>query len=200
MNWVFYHGWGFSKECWEEWAALLPKNHTAQFFDRGYFGEPNIPTLTQSIVIAHSYGLHQIQDFTHIKKLVIIGGFVQIHKYNYLKWLLKTLKTAPTTALEKFYLDCGLEKKIVGSLNTPLLIKDLLALNKHELDLSALLQIPEVLLLHGTADQIAPLEKALELHRLLPNSRLVTFESTHALPFVKAQECFNRVAYVFANL
>ncbi len=82
----------------------------------------------------------------------------------------------------------------VNKANLPLLIQDLNSLNNSILDIERLKIIPEILLLHGTEDQIAPLEKAIELQSLLPNSKLITLDGgTHALPIVNATECFQWV-------
>lgn len=196
MQWIFLHGWGFSKECWEGW-----RKPEASYLDRGYFRnqEPLYLSPADSIVIAHSYGLHHLPQevIPRIKKLVIIGGFVHIHtgvkSQRYLDRLLKKMTTDPEKALEQFYRDCGLEKKAAAP-NVSNLKRDLVALNNSVLDIGLLREIPEVLLLHGTADRIAPFEKAIELHNFLPNSKLFPFEGKpHALPMLNAAECLERI-------
>lgn len=192
MHLIFFHGWGFSRSCWKKWT--FSEEDTAHFFDRGYFGNPDSldqPALwkNESVVFTHSFGLHFLakKDLSQVKKLIVFGGFIHITTQKTTKdtisRLIKSLKKFPKLTLERFYQECGVEQEVQEAINLPLLIDDLMALKTKGLDVEALKQIPEILLVHGTDDRIAPLEKAIELHKLLSNSRLVTLENqSHALP------------------
>lgn len=181
MQWIFEHGWGFASDFFD------CARHSS---DRGYFGKPkkvDYHALLQEehIVITHSFGLHHLPPKAPIKRLVIIGGFCHIHTKGvksraYFAWLKNTLKNSPTQALQQFYQDCGVEKQAEENIDLPLLLADLEALNESVLDIAPLKQIEDVLIVHGTRDLIAPLEKGRELHQLLPGSRFMTYEGGHA--------------------
>lgn len=192
--WVYQHGWGLGSECWEGWPGVK--------WDRGYFGNAfSCPIPENALVVTHSFGLHLI-PLHSIKQLVIMSGFLHIHSdaktKAYLKWLLKALKKNPKSALHQFYLDCGVNKPVPGTLNLSLLLSDLERLNDETLDYSLLLQIPKILILHGVQDRIAKLDKAIELHNLLPQSKLVKFDQgDHALPMSLTKECQGMIQTLF---
>jgi pimeloyl-ACP methyl ester carboxylesterase len=79
------------------------------------------------------------------------------------------------------------------TLGTDRLVRDLDWLGQAEIRPQALDQIEKILFVQGTDDGIAPIEEAMELVDSTPQARLITFEQTGHLPFLR--DDFTRRVY-----
>lgn len=206
----FVHGWGCDGTVWHKWLPAINKNATYQIFDRGY-GEidgENISlsnTTSFKVLIAHSLGLHFIplEFFQRINVLVLISSFRHFHEKSLkgrlseqrISWMRRRLMTDPQALLQDFYSNCGWKQAKLphpDKIDRQLLCDDLTFLDKNQIDLAALQEIPLILLLHGARDQIVSAEHSQLMHKLLPNSKLFVHEQAeHALPLTHASWCMD---------
>lgn len=208
----FVHGWGCDSRLWDGWATFTKADAPVYKFDRGYFNGPEkVFSLAQSslskILITHSLGLHLIpvDAFKQIDLLVLISSFRYFHEEQAhekvskksIRLMKQRLLTDPQGLLDDFYLNCGLNKqraRHLSDLNSELLHDDLLFLDRNQINLAELLQVKQILLLHGACDRIVSLEHSKRLNKLLPNSKLLVNESAeHGLPATDAQWCINAI-------
>ena len=164
------------------------------------------PLAQPQIAVAHSFGLHLLaeQVLAGVRLLVVLGGFQAFHpeeeragrrSRRLVVRQRQRLASEPEALLADFYAQCFSPE--IGQRAVPLVIghqtlaADLERLDAQTLDLSPLRALPQILLLHGTEDQIVPVERAQELHRQLPKSRLQLIGgASHALPLTRASRCW----------
>jgi pimeloyl-ACP methyl ester carboxylesterase len=113
--------------------------------------------------------------------------------------MLAKLEHDPVSVVRDFLINCysPAPARMVMSaavdaveLNPHALRRDLALLNESQLSLAPLLQAPQVLLMHGTADGIVHHDHSKQLQAELPNSTLILFASEgHALPFTNPSGC-----------
>lgn len=211
---IAFHGWGFDAACWEEWQQQLGKTISFQSSERGYFGKPkHIPIFSAKnipkIIITHSFGLHVCPDhlFREANLLIIFSGFLHFHpvatQYKrrsklVLNQMMNRLEGHPEDVLKEFYEntfyphpDCGRDELPEGELQKQILLKDLRALNTHEIDARMLKSVEKMCILHGFEDAIVPRRKGRELYDIF-SRRAQYFEiknAGHALPFTHGRQC-----------
>jgi pimeloyl-[acyl-carrier protein] methyl ester esterase len=208
---ITYHGWGFDSTCWQPWAALLAQQgEEILVSDRGYFNAPMTPpTKPQSIIFAHSYGLHlcPIERLQSADVLVLFGSFLCFHPLSeskgrrsrlVLAQMIRQFQINPQAVLEAFRVNCYSpvlwdSSDAAQSLDTDLLLEDLNGLDRCLLDVFILKKIPKILILQGVQDQIVPVEKGRELAAALPdNSQYMEVEQAgHGLPFTHVEICWS---------
>lgn len=207
---IAYHGWGFAANCWEGWQQTMEqRGYRFQAFNRGYFGQPVSPKFAASdgpkIIWAHSYGLHlcPVEQLQQADGLVLFSSFRDFHpvppqrrRSEYmLQQMIDRFAKEPQLVLSRFKAKSyhpvsWSEENQEFSLNTDLLLHDLQALNDCSLDLNLLQALPQIGLLHGTADRIVPVAKSAELAAVLPQSQFFEIaDAGHALPFTHSLLC-----------
>ncbi len=204
---VAQHGWGFGAWCWDRWQDALPDDFALHCPDRGYFGPALAVAAQPRIVLAHSFGLHLLapQLCAAAELIVIISGFRRFHSPSTrqarrsrrtVEQMLVRLEREPAALLADFYARCGApqDSRWPGAIDASSLRRDLQLLQKSVLELAAIPVAAQVLILHGSRDRVAPVERAEELRELLPNSALaIVAEAGHALPLTHARACWERV-------
>ena len=118
---IAYHGWGFDKNCWQEWQEILSKEFHFKTYDRGYFQQEIYPEFADNnltkIIFAHSFGLHlcSLKILKQANLLILFNSFAEFHpekekprtrsKYA-LKLMMDEFKNNPKTVLKSFYQKC----------------------------------------------------------------------------------------------
>ena len=207
---VAQHGWGFGPWCWDRWREVLPPGFALHCPDRGYFG-PAVEVAVQSrIVLAHSLGLHLLSPQLWAAELIVVmSGFRSFHSASArqarrsrrtVEQMLARLECEPAALLADFYARCGApsDSRFPGTIDAASLRRDLQLLQASVLELSAIPAAAQVLILHGSRDRVVPVERAEELHELLPNSTLaIVAEAGHALPLTHVRACWERVEWAW---
>ena len=207
-------GWAWSAVHWSAWREQAPPGFACACLDRGYFGRPVAwsdrgSAATPPVAIAHSLGLHLLPDavLRGARLLVVAGGFRCFHgddsalerrSRRRVRRTLEQLPREPEAVLRRFYAECSFpEKNLIRPPADPepaVLQQDLQRLDRGALDPALLAVLPAVLLLHGDADRVVPVERARELNRLLPNSALKVISGAgHALPITHVTECWQAI-------
>ncbi len=207
---VAQHGWGFGAWCWDRWREVLPAGFALHCPDRGYFGPAVVVTARPRIVLAHSLGLHWLAPQLWAAELiVIISGFRSFHAASArqarrsrrtVEQMLVRLEREPAALLADFYARCGAvpDRSWPAALDAAGLRRDLQRLQDSVLELSAIPAAAQVLILHGRRDHVVPVERAEELHKLLPNSALaIVAEAGHALPLTHVRACWERIEWAW---
>jgi pimeloyl-[acyl-carrier protein] methyl ester esterase len=211
---IAYHGWGYDQRCWLPWNDRLAGCQIAlSTFDRGYFGTPQTPRFTGDrprILLTHSYGLHLCPQgqFQQIDLLIIFSSFIEFHPQDdrakrrsqrVLRQMIQESQTHPETVLQTFKIRCDdpdiQSSQPIDGLDQSLLTQDLEDLNTCCLTIDTLKPIPQILILHGTADQIVPNHKGQALFESL-KSHAHYFEipdAGHALPFSHTDTCWDLI-------
>lgn len=204
---VAQHGWGFGAWCWDSWRDALPPGFALHCPDRGYFGPAVAVAARPRIVLAHSLGLHLLppQLCAGVELLVIISGFRSFHSpcarrarrsRRTVEQMLARLERDPAALLADFYARCDAptDRCYPGAIDAYSLRRDLQLLQESVLELAAIPAAAQVLILHGSRDRIVPVERALDLGELLPNSTVaIVAEAGHALPLTHAHAGWERV-------
>ncbi len=203
---VAQHGWGFGAWCWDGWRDVLPAGFVLHCPDRGYFGPAVAVAARPRIVLAHSLGLHFLSPQLWAAELiVVVSGFRNFHSAGAhqarrsrrtVARMLARLEREPAALLADFYTRCGApsDSRWTGAIEVDGLRRDLQLLQESVLELSAIPAAAQVLILHGRRDRVVPVERAEELHELLPNSALtIVAEAGHALPLTHVRTCWQRV-------
>ena len=204
---VAQHGWGFGAWCWDRWRDVLPADFALHCPDRGYFGPAVAVAARPRIVLAHSLGLHLLSPrrWAAAELIVIISGFRSFHSpcarqarrsRRTVEQMLARLEREPAALLADFYARCGApqDRRWPGAVDIASLRRDLQLLQESVLELTAIPIAAQVLILHGRHDRIVPVERAEELHALLPTSALaIVAEAGHALPLTQTRACWERV-------
>ena len=203
---VAQHGWGFGAWCWDRWRDILPASFALHCPDRGYFGPAVKVAARPRIVLAHSLGLHLLSPQLWAAELiVVISGFRSFHSASTrqarrsrrtVEQMLGRLEREPAALLADFYARCGApsDSRRSESVDIDELRRDLQLLQESVLELSAIPAAAQVLILHGSRDRVVPVERAEELHELLPNSALaIVAEAGHALPMTHVCACWERI-------
>jgi pimeloyl-[acyl-carrier protein] methyl ester esterase len=216
---IAYHGWGFDRNCWQPWQDLMAQQGKELWVsDRGYFTTPSAPLVNQlvnqSIIFAHSYGLHlcPIEQLQNADVLVLFSSFLSFHPLAerrplagnskrsrlVLAQMIRQLEISPEFVLKAFQTNCYYPIPCDASndnkpFNSELLLHDLKGLDTCLLDVSLLKKIPKVLILQGAQDRIVPAEKGRELSAFLPdNSQYIEIEQAgHGLPFTHVDACWS---------
>jgi pimeloyl-ACP methyl ester carboxylesterase len=207
INFLFQHGWGFDRSCWNK---MLPGEKRANlvFSDRGYFSpaapQAKMPPEGFEVIVCHSLGLHLVPDslFARCRLLVLIACFQSFHgetalegkiSTRHLRGMLQELEAAPLTVLQKFHQNCASPFSLpdVKAINQKLLLDDLHFLNRSRFDLDLIGAIPQILLLHGTKDRIVPLQRSRQIVESLNHAHLIEIENAgHGLLLTHPEKCW----------
>lgn len=202
---LLQHGWGWDAGIWAALEATAPQEVVTLAADQGYFGRPFSPGGEPRVLVAHSFGLHLLPPrwMAGAQVVVVVGGFGAFHaegepgrvSRRVVGRMRQRLDREPTALLEEFRARCLAPETgappLPASANLQLLAADLRRLDTQTLDLAPLAAVPRVLLLHGEGDQIVPVERAQDLERRLPNSRLELLAGAgHALPLTRPAACW----------
>lgn len=211
---LLQHGWAWSSAHWSDWCRLAPEGFAFLSLDRGYFGGPLEwsaagDRAAPAIAVAHSLGLHLLPGdiLRDVRLLVVAGGFRGFHgedavaasrSRRRVRSMLQRLLHDPEEVLRRFYAECSFPEEsllqVPDELDAGALRRDLQLLDESELDLAVLASLPSVLLLHGAADRVVPVERARALHRQLPESALRVVDGAgHALPVTHVTECWQAI-------
>lgn len=208
---IAFHGWAFSGSYWEPWAERLSDFGHFQSYDRGYFNKPReieITSSNYSILIAHSFGLHFIDEklFEQADLLVITGGFLHFHPYAaqykrrsrlVLREMINNMEVKPEEVLKQFYQNCYAPQEYNGreinEINHQLMLDDLQKLQTSQLDAELLKKAGKICILHGSEDHIVPKKKGREIYtQLSEKARYFEIKDAgHALPFTHHQQCLD---------
>lgn len=208
---IAFHGWGFGPRCWKPWEANLSKFGTFQTYNRGYFGSSNGELQSpsedrQTVLIAHSFGLHWIDDklFENASLLIVVGGFFQFHPVaaqykrrsrTILRQMINQFEVYPEKVLRNFYADCyaphEVENEEIGELNHQLLLDDLERLDQSLVDEEKLKKVNKICIIHGSDDHIVPKNKGREIfNQLSKNARYFEIKNAgHAIPITHHNQC-----------
>lgn len=208
---IAFHGWGFGPRCWKLWETNLSKFGTFQTYNRGYFGSSNgqirLPaTDRQTVLIAHSFGLHWIDEtlLNNTNLLVILGGFLQFHpvaaqykrrSHTILRQMINQFEVYPEKVLRNFYADCyapqEVENEEIGELNHQLLLDDLEWLDGSSVSAEKLKNVNKICIIHGADDHIVPKRKGREIsNQLSKKTRYFEIKNAgHAIPITHHTQC-----------
>jgi pimeloyl-[acyl-carrier protein] methyl ester esterase len=207
---IAYHGWGFDRHCWQPWQDLMAQQGEELWVcDRGYFNAPLSYSVNQSVIFAHSYGLHlcPIEQLQNAEVLVLFSSFLSFHPLAetqrrrsrlVLTQMIRQFEAHPQAVLEAFQTNCYYPVTEDFSsddkpFNSELLLHDLKGLDTCSLDVSQIKKIPKILILQGAQDKIVSAEKGRELAASLPdNSEYIEIAAAgHGLPFTHASACWS---------
>ena len=138
---------------------------------------------------------------------VFLVGVIRKYEKNELENMRENLKKNKAACLKRFYRRCfsteemaryqwfkrTLLKDHLETMPAEQLVRDLDWLGQVEIHPEDLQEIERISFLHGTADAIAPVEQAMALADVLPQSQLITFEQTGHMPFLR--DDFTRRVY-----
>lgn len=206
-----FHGWAFSGADWEPWLERLSDFGDFQSYDRGYFNQPRKIEISDSdnvILIAHSFGLHFIEEelFERANLLIITGGFLHFHPYAaqykrrsrlVLREMINNMEVKPEEVLTKFYQNCYAPQEFNGKeikeINHQLMLDDLQELQTSQINVGLLKKVDKICILHGSEDHIVPKKKGREIYtQLSEKARYFEIRKTgHALPFTHHQQCLD---------
>lgn len=208
---IAYHGWAFSESYWKPWSDRLSEFGDFQSYDRGYFNQPreiDISDNNNSILIAHSFGLHFIDEklFEQANLLIITGGFLHFHPYAaqykrrsrlVLREMINNMEVKPEEVLKQFYQNCYAPQDYNGreikEINHQLMLDDLHELQTSQIDVELLKKAGKICILHGSEDHIVPKKKGREIYtQLSEKARYFEIKNAgHALPFTHHQQCLD---------
>jgi pimeloyl-[acyl-carrier protein] methyl ester esterase len=210
---IAHHGWGFDQQCWCNWqVALAEQGIILQTADQGYFGPrltPRFQTEAPKLLLAHSFGLHQIpmETLASAQGLIILAGFLTFHPSQEpqhsrsvaaLTALQQQFEQQPQVTLAAFRQQCFRPQadpfNLPTQLNRAVLARDLAALHTHQLDLAMVRQIPQILWMQGHLDRIVPLAVGQALAQALPQATQRELpRSGHGFPFSETNLCIEHV-------
>jgi pimeloyl-ACP methyl ester carboxylesterase len=170
---------------------------------------------TTKVLVAHSFGLHCIAQevIADADLLVILSGFEAFHtsekalSRRAIRRMLLRLKDDHRSVLREFYSACFGDSPWPSSLldtqeacDLALLAHDLRRLDAERISLENLSRAKSILILHGAKDIVTPVELAANLHKQLPDSRLVIHpDAGHALPFTHPNWCLQQLGAAMEN-
>ena len=201
---IAYHGWGFDRTCWQDWAARFEQAGIEfRAIDRGYFGAEIGSENSSQVIFVHSYGLHlcPIANLLQADLLVIFSSFQTFHpqkesakrrSQQILQQMLMQLENCPEQVLDNFRQKCDMPSAQTKTdcLNLDRLVTDLQDLGSCAIDLALLADLPQIVVFHGAGDRIVPVQKGQDLAKALSNSLYFEIaEAGHALPFTHLEEC-----------
>lgn len=133
-------------------------------------------------------GLHWVPKmlFAQLDVLVLISSFLHWPKPAAARRLRRALQRDPQAALGAFYRDSGFVDPERVATNPSQLDTDLAALEQLRFDPKHLEAIPRVIVVHGSEDQVVPLEQT---KHIPATERLLVQGAAHALPFTHTELC-----------
>ncbi|MEA5533968.1 alpha/beta hydrolase [Crocosphaera sp. XPORK-15E] len=207
---IAYHGWGFDKNCWNNWQEILSNNYTFKVFDRGYFGDEILQRFdnnqSNKIIFAHSYGLHLCpqEQLKTTDLLILFSSFDYFHPYpekqkkrsKYaLELMINEFTKNPQKVLEAFQKKCYYPLSYIPNNHSIIhwdkLSQDLVSLDSSQINREILKNVPEIYIIQGTKDRIlSPFHAQKFAKKLTKNSQYYEIEGVgHTLPFTDMKYC-----------
>lgn len=205
---VLQHGWGFDATSWSKWLPALSSKGRVILGERGYFGSRKLaPVFSENaqrkIVIAHSYGVHLVPKETmrQADTLIVIASFIDLQSNSRaIRSMLRKFDSAADLVLTDFWRNCytpecvGFSVLAPGSMNERALGDDLIALSSSALDVAAIEQIPNVVLIQPESDRIVPEDARLHLRGALPHASVIRISGAgHAIHITQTERCLQFV-------
>lgn len=158
---LFAHGWGFDRHFWKPLAALL-SDVPQVFDDRGYFGDPQAPSIEgPCIAVTHSYGTMRVlaDPPPGLAGIVAINGFDRFTSIpgrpgvpmRVVDHMLTRFELDPRAVLASFRASVGCDEPF-GEIDAEILRADLKRLRDAQ---PALPRVP-VLAIQGGRDPLLP--------------------------------------------
>jgi pimeloyl-ACP methyl ester carboxylesterase len=219
---ILQHGWAFDSRAWWQWLAPM---HSAGadvlLGERGYFGGTQFSPKFSSnaemrIIVAHSLGLHMLDDvcLRNADVILSIGSFLQFHpeqpldrkrSQRVMRMMLDKFRVAPYEVLQQFLANTYYPASETMPVSYPhshldvdRLFEDLRFLDRTVLD-PELLRGKQLIIAHGAHDKIVPVTAAAAMIEALPESVFYLFtEAGHALSLTHAPECLHLLTNLMA--
>ena len=209
-----YHGWGFTPEFWKPLQRFIPDKIIFKAADRGYFGRPSVPRFESSsakkVVFVHSFGFHWSNTAVLSKAdvLVLFNSFVEFipagdrAARRKLELTIQTFENHPEQVLEQFIENAFYphENSIsdLHALNTGLMHSDLKQLRSTRYPMIDLDSLPLIVTIDSGKDRVLGAPRGNDLLQGYVGKKAQTIfeDDGHALPFVKAQECWSYLSSV----
>lgn len=199
MKLLFVHGWGFDRHFWDPLLAALPgTDHIVE--DRGYFDAPVSGAVEgPCLAVTHSFGTMRLlaSPPPGLMGLVAINGFARftatpghpgVHT-RVVDRMIRRFGEEPRGVLADFRKTCGSETPLPETLDTDLLLADLLRLRDGD---SPPCPVP-LLAIHGTADPLLPLAMREAAFERSGGQRL-DLPGGHLLPIEAPDLCARAIA------
>ena len=218
INIHFVHGWAFDHTFWMPLQGEMKKNNflfNYYFYDQGFFGKKKTPNSKifqgKNIFIVHSFGFNWLIKNNNLKADLIINFFgsplfIDQDKKNatqkriFQKMLLE-FQTRPKYVLEKFYMNCGMEKSFdFDELNLNKLILALKVLYVENLILKTRKLENKIFSIFSKDDKILKYRK-FDNYFLNPNHKTfkVLDSASHAMPYINPGYCFEIIKMSIKN-
>lgn len=200
-------GWAFDYRIFDTldlpYNYLLFCGNTFSDFEYSLKEELRKNRIKRVSLFGWSHGGFLACDFTgknpDIVDEVILVSIRKKYEQETLGNVKKYLKKNKTTFLYKFYRECfskkeaeafswfkkSLMKDYLQNIKLNELLENLAWLSRLQIDKKCLEKIPKIKIVHGAEDKIAPLGEAEEIKDNLPQARLIVFEETGHLPFLR---------------
>jgi pimeloyl-[acyl-carrier protein] methyl ester esterase len=227
---IAYHGWGFGADCWADWgarfAALASGEASLRCADRGYFGAPqswefdpvaSSTPASYKILLTHSYGLHwcPVEQLAAADLLICLAGFGSFHpaeeperrrSQRRVSRMIAKFATDPEAVLTEFWSNCEGDAGLSASpkpgfdrANWSLLDRDLRDLDRCQLDPQ--LSLPRrSIIIHGSADRIAPLSQGRALADRSPGSTWIEQDGSHCFPFTDPDRTWRAIEPILTQV
>lgn len=209
-----YHGWGFGSGFWEPLKSCIPDTITFKTADRGYVNPPFIPRFepmrSVKVVFVHSFGFHWCNTAVLSKAdiMVLFNSFVEfVPRGNTaaskkLERTIQSFENHSMDVLKQFreyaFSPDPLSIPVPDRMDEGLLFRDLKQLRNTRYPMIDLDSLPHIVVMDGGKDRILDTTRG---HQLLAdyvgkNDHIVFENDGHALPFVKAEECWSTLCSV----
>ena len=205
---VLIPGWGF--DCRIFSCLELPYNYLMPLkgvggadFEKSLKKQLKKEDITKISLFGWSQGAFLACDFAQknpdlINETILVSVRRKYEKDG-LENIKRYLQKNKTAYLYKFYKECFSKeesdhsgwfkreylKDYLEGMRSEDLIMGLDRIADAEINPQLLRGLPKVKLVHGKEDKIAPLEEVTEIKKALPEARLITFENTGHLPFLR---------------
>jgi len=205
---VLIPGWGFDRRIFSSLDLpynyfMLRKGEPALNFEKALKKLLKKEGVTKISLFGWSQGAFLACDFAGknpgiINEVMLVSARRKYEKEG-LENIKKYLRKNKKAYLYKFYKECFSRQEADHSarfkrehlldyleeMRPEALIEALDRIAGSEIDPRPLEGLPKVKIIHGKEDKIAPLEEAMEIKKALPGARLITFENTGHLPFLR---------------
>lgn len=203
---VLISGWAFDHRIFE--PLDLPFNYfhycgqCSDDFEIDLTELLKIKSIEKVSILGWSKGAFIAADFAaknpqKIDSLILVGARKKYDK-EHIEVIKNYIKKNQTAFLLKFYRDCfgreerqnyiwfkqTLQKEYLSEMSQQHLLQGLDQLAAMHFDFDALRSVENIKIIHGLNDAVAPASDAADLANNLPNSQLITFESSGHMPFL----------------
>ncbi|MEO1022777.1 MAG: hypothetical protein AAFW89_09540 [Bacteroidota bacterium] len=209
-----YHGWGFGPDFWTPLQSCIPETIPFKVANRGYVNSPFIPRFeplrSVKVVFVHSFGFHWCNTAVLSKAdvIVLFNSFVEFippgnkAASKKLELTIQAFRDHPLEVWHQFRehaFSPNQSSFTAGeSADTGLLLHDLKQLKSTRYPMIDLDSLPLMVAIDSGQDHIldAPRGGDLLSGYVGKKEHLVFENDGHALPFVKAEECWSYLCSV----